>query len=252
MPLPRARRAALLLLVLLSAACIDDAVPTSTPPPTQPLNPALPTATAVVVIPTATRTLPPAAGDLARTATAQAPTPDPTAQARAVQGRLALDAVSRETGLPQSSLETVSVTGVRAGREIEGCGRARSGMALASVREGASVTEVLIEGDIATICGTVNLYDDRPELFLEIDPVAADLTALAIERATRSAAVEADAVAVDSVRPVQWASETDICDAEIITEDGDASGATGYRIVLTAGEREFVYHTDFDRIIPCS
>lgn len=252
MPLQRARRAALFVLVLLLAACIDDAVPASTPPPTQPLNPAQPTATSVVVIPTSTVTLPPAAGDLALTATAEAPTPDPTAQARTDQGRLALETVSRETGTPQSSLDVVSVAGVRAGREIDGCGRARSGMALASVREGDSVTEVLIEGDTATLCGTVNLYDDRPELFLEIDPVAAELTALAIERAARSAAVEPDAVEIVSVRPVQWDSDAVVCDADIVTADDDASGATGYRIALTADEREFIYHTDFDRIIPCS
>jgi hypothetical protein len=252
MPPKRARRAALLLLVLLLAACTDDSAPTSTPPPTQPLNPAQPTATAVVIIPTSTVTLPPAAADLARTATAQAPTPDSTAQARTAQGRLALETVSRETGTAQSALDVVSVSGVRAGREIDGCGRARSGMALASVREGESVTEVLIEGDIATICGTVNLYEDRPELFLELDPVAADLTALAVERAARSAAVEVATVTIDSVRPVQWASGTVVCDAEVVTADDDASGATGYRIVLTADDREFVYHTDFDRIIPCS
>lgn len=256
MPLRRARRAALLLLILLLAACTGDAAPTSTPPPTQPLNPALPTATAVIVIPTATLTLPPAAGDLARTAAAQAPTPDPTAQTRAVQGRLALDAVSRETGTPPSSLEVVSVSGVRAGREIDGCGRARSGMALASVRDGDSVTEVLIEGDTAAICGTVNLYDDRPELFLEIDRVAAELTALAVERAARTAAVEVDAVTIDSVRPVQWDSETIVCDAEMLETRDNApdenAGVSGYRIVLTADDREFVYHTDFDRIIPCS
>jgi hypothetical protein len=256
MPLRRARRAALLLLVLLSAACTGSAAPTSTPPPTQPLNPALPTATAVVVIPTSTGTLPPAAGDLARTATAQAPTPDPTAQTRAAQGRLALDTVSRETGASQSSLDVVSVSGVRAGREIDGCGRARSGMALASVRDGDTVTEVLFEGDTAAVCGTVNLYDDRPELFLEIDPVAAELTSLAVERAARSAAVETGAVTIDSVRPVQWDSETILCDAEALTAEGntpdEGAGVSGYRIVLTADGREFVYHTDFDRIIPCS
>lgn len=255
MPLQRACRAALFLLVLLLPACIDDVVTVNTPPPTQPLNPALPTATAVVVIPTSTVTLPPAAGDLVRTATAQAPTPDPTAQARAVQGRLALETISRETGQSQSALQVISVSGVRAGREIDGCGRARSGMALASVRDGESVTEVLIEGDTATICGTVNLYDDRPELFLEVDPVAAELTALAVERAARTAAVEADAVTIDSVRPVQWDSETIVCDADILTDENapdDATGVSGYRIALTADEREFVYHTDFDRIIPCS
>ena len=256
MPLRRARRAALLPLVLLSAACTGSAAPTSTLPPTQPLNPALPTATAVVVIPTSTLTLPPAAGDLVRTATAQAPTPDPTAQTRAAQGRLALDTVSRETGTPLSSLEVVSVSGVRAGREIDGCGRARSGMALASVRDGESVTEVLIEGDTAAICGTVSLYDDRPELFLELDPVAAELTSLSVERAARSAAVEADTVTIDSVRPVQWDSETIVCDAEILAADenapDDGAGVSGYRIALTADGREFLYHTDFDRIIPCS
>lgn len=246
-----ARRAALLLFALLLAACTADPPPAG-PPATQALNPALPTATTVIVRPTATLTLLPAAGDLLRTATAQVPTPDPTAQARALQGRLALEAVTRQTGLPLASLSVISVAGVRAGRTIGTCGRARAGAALAAVREGESVTEVLLDGDTVTLCGTVNLYDDRPALFLQIDPVAADLTALAIERAARTTAVEADTVEIVSVRPVQWASETDICEAEIVTADADAASASGYRIILSADEREFIYHTDFDRIIPCN
>lgn len=241
------------IFCLLLAGCTGDAEPTSTPPPTQPLNPAPPTATAAAVQPTATLTLPPSAADLARTATAQAPTPDPTEETRSAQREIALGAVSAALDVPVQALSVAAVTGVRAGREIEGCGRASSGMALASILDGENVTEVLIDGQEAQICGTVSLYDDRPELFLTLDPVAADLVDLALTRAARSAEVETNAVVIDSVRPVEWASDTLGCETDAAPPEGSTSGgASGYRILLSVGERQFEYHTDFDRLIPCS
>lgn len=241
------------LFCLFLAGCSGDAEATSTPPPTQPLNPARPTATTAAAQPTATLTLPPSAADLARTATAEAPTPDPTEETRSAQRELALSAVSAARDVPVQALSVAAVTGVRAGREIEGCGRAVSGMALASILDGENVTEVLIDGQEAQVCGTVNLYDDRPELFLSLDPVATDLVDLALTRAARSAEVETSAVTIDSVRPVEWASDTLGCETDTATPEGSTpSGVSGYLILLKVGERQFEYHTDFDRLIPCS
>jgi hypothetical protein len=31
-----------------------------------------------------------------------------------------------------------------------------------------------------------------------------------------------------------------------------SGAASGYRIVLLAGDRRFIYHTDFTRLIPCA
>lgn len=241
------------ILCLFLAACTDEGVPSPTPPPTQPLNPAPPTATTAAIQPTVTVTFPPSAADLARTATAQAPTPDPTEQTRIVQRELAISAVSSALGIDMQELSVGALTGVRAGREIEACGRAESGMALGSILHGEDVTEVLIDGEEARVCSTVNLYDDRPLLFLSLDPVASDLVDLAVIRAARSAGVETDAVIVDSVRPVQWADVTVGCEVEIAAPDGGTTtGASGYRIILNAGEREYIYHTDFDRLVPCT
>ncbi|MBK9123901.1 MAG: hypothetical protein IPM16_12405 [Chloroflexi bacterium] len=55
---------------------------------------------------------------------------------------------------------------------IDGCGRAVSGQTLVSILDGESVIEVLVGLEDAQVCGTVNLYDDRPDLFIQRDPIA--------------------------------------------------------------------------------
>lgn len=248
-----AQRGVLLALVmLLACACTGGGgQPTATLPPTQALNPSRPTATPTPIEATPTLTLPPSAADVARTAAAAVPTLDATAQARAAQGEIALAAVRAAGDASKGAYSLATLTGVRAGREIDGCGRAQSGMVLASVLQQTTVTEVLVDGDEARICGSYNLYDERPDVYLALDPVAADLTAIAIDRAARSAEVEADSIVVESVRPVAWTAETGACEAEDAVT-GLSGSAAGYRIVLLAGDEQFVYHTDFDRLIPCS
>lgn len=237
------------------AACTGGpAEPTVTPPPTQALNPAPPTATPTVVVPTPTLTLPPSAFDIALTLTAEAPTPDPTEATRNARAAQALAAAAAQSGRSASQLEVIAATGVRAGRLIDGCGRAISGQTLVSVLDGEDVIEVLVGPEQAQVCGTFNLYDDRPDLFIQRDPVAEGLVAIARTRAARSAEVEEAEVALVSARPVNWPDATLGCTAEgalAPTPETPSVGVAGYRIVVEADGEEYVYHTDFDRIIPC-
>lgn len=239
------------LFCVILAACSGEAVPTSTPPPTQALNPSAPTATQPVIIPTATLTPPPSAAEIARTAAAGGPTPDATEQVRQTQRALALAAASESLSIPASRLNIVAVTGVRAGRDIDGCGRARSGMALAYVLYQENVSELLVEAESATLCGTYNIYDERPDLLLLIDPIAEELVTLAKARVARTAAADASDVALSSVRPVTWPDASLGCDGSATPEAGITGGVAGYRIVLRLADSDFVYHTDFDRILPC-
>lgn len=230
------------------------ATPTATPPPTQALNPAPSTATPTIIEPTSTVTLPPAAVDIALTLTADAPTPDPTEIARTVRESRALSAAAAETDRAAAQLEVIAATGVRAGRVIDGCGRAVSGQTLVSVLDGESVIEVLVGPEEAQVCGTVNLYDDRPDLFIQRDPIAEGLVQIAMTRAARAAEVEEEEVVLRSARPVNWPDATLGCTAEgAIAPAPDAAfgGVAGYRIAVEAAGGEYVYHTDFDRIIPC-
>ncbi|MBK9124449.1 MAG: hypothetical protein IPM16_15205 [Chloroflexi bacterium] len=237
------------------AACTGGpAEPSATPPPTQALNPAPPTATPAIVEPTPTVTLPPSAFDIALTLTAEAPTPDPTEIAREARAAQALDAAAAESGRPAAQLDVIAATGVRAGRMIDGCGRAVSGQTLVSILDGESVIEVLVGPEDAQVCGTVNLYDDRPDLFIQRDPIAEGLVLIARTRAARTAEVEEADVVLVSARPFNWPDATLGCTAEgalAPTPESASAGVAGYRIVVEAGGDAYIYHTDFDRIIPC-
>lgn len=250
-------RAAALIGAALAglAACTGGpAEPSATPPPTQALNPAPPTVTPAIIEPTPTVTLPPSAFDLALTLTADAPTPDPTDVTREARAAQAAEAVAAESGQPADQLDVIAATGVRAGRVIDGCGRAVSGQSLVSVLDGEDVIEVLVGPEDAQVCGTVNLYDDRPDLFIQRDPIAEGLVLIARTRAARAAEVEEADVVLVSARPVNWPDATLGCTADgapAPTPETAFAGVAGYRIVVEADGDPYIYHTDFDRIIPC-
>ncbi|NOG51931.1 MAG: hypothetical protein HND48_22730 [Chloroflexi bacterium] len=151
-------------------------------------------------------------------------------------------------------IDVIAATGVRAGRVIDGCGRAVSGQSLVSVLDGEDVIEVLVGPEDAQVCGTVNLYDDRPDLFIQRDPIAEGLVLIARTRAARAAEVEEADVVLVSARPVNWPDATLGCTADgapAPTPETAFAGVAGYRIVVEADGDPYIYHTDFDRIIPC-
>jgi hypothetical protein len=83
-----------------------------------------------------------------------------------------------------------------------------------------------------------------------VDPIAAELVALA-----RSYVAQRDDLPLVRVRLVEitphiWTDTSLGCPSpDVVYEPAQVDG---YRIVLTTGERYHLFHTDFDRIIPCS
>jgi hypothetical protein len=93
--------------------------------------------------------------------------------------------------------------------------------------------------------------DELPpaEVTAEDDPVAADLVRLAQRRLGDDLDMPTRRIRVIEVRPVRWLESSLGCplpDQTYTTLEID-----GYRIVLAAGDTEYIFHTDFDRVMPC-
>lgn len=81
------------------------------------------------------------------------------------------------------------------------------------------------------------------------DPVAAELVGIAQRRVADDLDLPVRRIRLVDVRAVVWTDSTLNCplpEVEVIHQETD-----GYRIVLGAGDQEFLFHTDVDRVVPC-
>jgi len=84
---------------------------------------------------------------------------------------------------------------------------------------------------------------------LENDPVAAELVALARRRVAQELNLPSQRVQLVEIQAVKWLDASLGCPASGQTyAQGEVDG---YRFVLSAGDRQYIYHTDFDRALPC-
>lgn len=87
------------------------------------------------------------------------------------------------------------------------------------------------------------------EALVAQDPVAAGFVALARDRVAEEVDLPLARVFLVDVRPAEWTDASLNCPlpdavyAELVTP--------GYRIVVRAGQQEFLFHTDVDRLVPC-
>jgi hypothetical protein len=94
--------------------------------------------------------------------------------------------------------------------------------------------------------------DDTPSTTadeLAIDPVASELAMLAQRRIAQNLNLPVRRVRIVEVTPYVWTDTSLGCPAP--GETYTALDVDGYRIVLSAGDQEYVFHTDFDRALPC-
>lgn len=97
---------------------------------------------------------------------------------------------------------------------------------------------------------TVNAPTDASDNSLaENDPIAAELTTLAQARVSDETDLPTTRIRVVSVEAVRWTDTSLGCPQA--DQDYQATEIGGYRIVLSAGENSYIFHTDFDRVIPC-
>lgn len=84
---------------------------------------------------------------------------------------------------------------------------------------------------------------------LDSDPVAAELVALAQRRVAQELNLPTRRVRVIEVKPFVWPDISLGC-----PEPGEtylAGDIDGYRLVLEVGDVQYIFHTDFDRVVPC-
>ena len=89
----------------------------------------------------------------------------------------------------------------------------------------------------------------RGKYLVAIDPVAAELSALAIRRVSQQEEIPADAFTLVDVIPVQWQDSSLGCPQAGQTYAN--SQIDGYRIVIGVGETSFQFHTDSVQLVPC-
>ena len=105
-------------------------------------------------------------------------------------------------------------------------------------------------GDIA-VASPQAAASDAPadSISLETDPVAAELVALARRRIAQELNLPSQRVQLVEIQAVRWPDSSLGCPAagQAYTQ-GEVDG---YRMVLSAGDRQYYFHTDFDRALPC-
>jgi hypothetical protein len=94
--------------------------------------------------------------------------------------------------------------------------------------------------------------DDTPSTTageLAIDPVASELAMLAQRRVAQKLGLPVRRVRIVEVTPYVWTDTSLGC--PVPGETYTTLDVDGYRIVLSAGDQEYFFHTDFDRPLPC-
>lgn len=252
-------RVSLLACVLLLAACGAPSAPalSATAPATQALIPADPTATATTTLEaSATVTLPPSAGELALTATAERAlqSADPTTQARRPLIAAAQSALDLESGLSSADLSNPIPHEYRPGDLIPGCERQRTRQLAVSFIVGEQVYSALVaDTDSVTLCQPVTLATEWPDLFLQMDPAAAELAELARARAARELAANPDDLTLSEARAMVWPDGALGCveQGTAVPTANPLQGIPGYLFRLTLDEQTLTYHTDFIRVVRC-
>jgi hypothetical protein len=86
-------------------------------------------------------------------------------------------------------------------------------------------------------------------LLLETDPVAADMVALAQRRLAERLQLAVRRIRVVDIAPYTWVDSSLGCPQPNVAYPPIV--IEGYRIVLSAGDQEYIFHTDSTQLIPC-
>jgi len=105
-------------------------------------------------------------------------------------------------------------------------------------------------GDIAApTASPTPAGDSSATVSVETDPVASELAALARRRVAQELNLPAQRVQLVEIQSVVWSDASLGC--PVAGQTYPLGEVDGYRIVLSAGDREYYFHTDFDRALPC-
>lgn len=91
--------------------------------------------------------------------------------------------------------------------------------------------------------------ENTPEALIDQDPIAAELVAIAQREVAESLDLPLRRVRLIEIEPYVWSDASLGC-----PRPGQSYAAVesyGYRIIIGAGNEEYIFHTDFDRVLPC-
>ncbi len=100
------------------------------------------------------------------------------------------------------------------------------------------------------LCDSVDELAGETETLLEVDPLAADMVAVAQRRLAAQFDLATRRVRVVDVMPITWTDSSLGCPQPGV--DYPAVTIEGYRIVLAVGEDEYIFHSDSTQTILCS
>jgi hypothetical protein len=105
------------------------------------------------------------------------------------------------------------------------------------------------EVTVATLPPASTAPPSASDNLLNVDPVAAELATLAQRRIAEDLGLPVRRVRVVEIEAYTWSDTSLGC--PLPGETYAAVTVDGYRILLAAGDNEYIYHTDFDRALPC-
>jgi hypothetical protein len=245
---------ALLAAVLLVSACAPEAG-TASGVPTPTLLRVIPTDTPTPAPPTATYPALPGPADVISTPD-EAPVSIPAAAQRLISR--ALDDLTQQLGVDRDRVQLHLVEAATWGGVDLGCGEVTipggSGVRIPGYRIVFLVDESPVEyhtdsGATIRRCEAAGTVVGETESLVGVDPIAAELAAMAQRRLGLDLDLPSLRITIVSVEPFIWADTSLGCPIPGGTYTSLA--IDGYRIVLAARDQEYIFHTDFDRVIPC-
>lgn len=256
------KRCCLLLWLLLpvTALVACDGIITPEPVPTSTLIPATPVPTATPITPTATLRDLPAPGDITGPTPTPAPALNPLLQTDLIPDTDLTDRIivnlADDLAISPDQIQPVSIEARTWFNDEPGC--------LTTL---PPPRQPRLEGYRYVLLAGMQLHvyhtsgTDRFErcesqqtivsddLLLQIDPAAAELAALARRRVATELDLPVQRVRLVSIRPYTWTESSLGCPQPDQTYS--TVSTEGYRIVVRAGEQDYLFHTDTATLFTC-
>lgn len=99
-------------------------------------------------------------------------------------------------------------------------------------------------------CGETDRYELAQDVLLKLDPVAAEMVAVAQSRIAEQYIVSTTDVVLADVTPIIWEDGSLGCPERGVTYP--TADVEGYRIVVELDNRAFIFHADDRTLIPCA
>ena len=243
----------MLALALSLAAC----APSATPIPTQAPIPVPPTATPVPPPPTSTPLALPGPNDLAGATSTPGSLLIPASVLPLFSQ--ALRDLADSLHLRQDQIQLIRLESATWTTVDLGCGEDIQALAGGQTIDGyrlvfqaADATyEYHTDSQSRVVrCQQAGAFGSTSSSLLDTDPIAASLVALAQRRIADQLDLPARRVQLVDVTPVTWTDNSLGCPQRGQTYTQVQTD--GYRIVVAAGDTEYIFHTDFDRLMLCS